>query len=140
MTLDDYKIEGLSELEQVFAMIEAEYRDKGARCRRTRLKSCMPSAGGRVPPLCQRRCKCGSPCRITVNLYQLIICSHRRFGQLAGPVCPTQKIAVEELSSPEAAPIIRTLKWLEAIPAAIMESIIVDQLMVSIVENTRPRY
>ena len=48
-------------------------------------------------------------------------------------------MAVEELRSPEQAPIKRMLKYWEAMPAAIMEIIIVDQFIVSIVENTRPR-
>ena len=50
-----------------------------------------------------------------------------------------QKIAVEALNTPEQAPIKRMLKYWDAMPAAIMESIMVDQFMVSMVEKTRPR-
>jgi hypothetical protein len=48
-------------------------------------------------------------------------------------------MAVDELSKPEIAPIDRMLIPWEASPAASIESIIVDQFMVSMVENTRPR-
>ena len=61
--------------------------------------------------------------------------SGRRPVQFAQP----QKIAVDELKRPEQAPIKRMLQYWDAAPAAIMESIIVVQFIVSIVEKTRPR-
>src|SRR5690348_3692493 len=60
-------------------------------------------------------------------------------GSLPVQLAQPQKMAVDELSAPETAPIVRILKYCEALPAAIMESIIVDQFMVSMVEKTRPR-
>ena len=51
-----------------------------------------------------------------------------------------QKIAVLELNTPLQAPITRGLTWApEANPATAMESIIVIQFQLSMVENTRPR-
>ena len=50
-----------------------------------------------------------------------------------------QKIAVVELSAPAHAPITRGLQYCEAIPAASIESIMVDQIIDSMVAKTRPR-
>ena len=48
-------------------------------------------------------------------------------------------MAVQELRAPEAAPIARIVKYCEALPAASIDTIMVDQLMVSIVAKTLPR-
>src|SRR5689334_12760662 len=50
-----------------------------------------------------------------------------------------QNSAVVELSAPATAPIVRGFQYSEAIPAAIIESIITDHWHDSIVEKTRPR-
>ena len=60
-------------------------------------------------------------------------------GSLPVQFAQPQKMEVEELSRPEHAPISRMLKYCDAMPAAIMDIIMVDQFSVSIVENTRPR-
>src|SRR5579863_1162284 len=51
----------------------------------------------------------------------------------------SQKMAVLELNNPEAAPIMRGLHFWDASPAPSIESIIIDQDIVSMVANTRPR-
>jgi hypothetical protein len=48
-------------------------------------------------------------------------------GSLPVQFAHPQKIAVEELNRPEHAPISRMLKYWDAIPAPIIESIMVDQ-------------
>src|SRR6202034_245913 len=51
----------------------------------------------------------------------------------------SQKKAVLELSKPDATPMVRGLQLWDATPAPAIESIIVDQDIVSMVANTRPR-
>src|SRR5580704_8716062 len=78
----------------------------------------------------------GSPCTpISSASTPALAGSGRRPVQLAH----SQKNAVLELSTPEMAPIVRGLHEVEAIPAPIIDSIIIDQFIVSMVANTRPR-
>jgi hypothetical protein len=60
-------------------------------------------------------------------------------GSLPARCSQIQNNAVEALSAPLQAPISRGLYPWEAIPAAIIDTIIVDHVIDSRVEKTRPR-
>src|SRR5207237_4944566 len=64
----------------------------------------------------------------------------RGSGSLPVTFAHAQKIAVVELRPPAIAAIRRGLRYCEAMPASIIEIIITDQTMDSMVAKTRPRY
>ena len=74
-----------------------------------------------------------------MNLDLLRLAARSGSGRRPVKWAQPQNIAVVELSAPATAPMVRGSQYSEAMPAAIMESSITDQVVDFRMANTRPR-